>query len=52
MQQLAKCLRDESGATAVECGLIAGAIAASVIFASRLFGDDLAEFLFAASHGF
>ena len=52
MTKIVRCLEDERGATAVECGLIAGAIAASIIFASRLFGDGLAEVLFAASHGF
>ena len=52
MTKIVRCLEDERGATAVECGLVAGAIAASIIFASRLFGDGLAELLFAVSHGF
>ena len=39
--RLHKCLRDDTGATAIEYGLIAGLIAVVIIAAVTLLGADL-----------
>ncbi len=41
MKFINKFIRDESGATAIEYGLIAGLIAVVIITAVGLVGDDL-----------
>lgn len=52
MRKLAECLSDERGTAEVRFGLAAGAVAATMIFATRLVSDDLAEMLFSISTGF
>ncbi len=52
MSKLVGCLRNDRETSAVEIGLLAGTIAATAIFVTRLSGDGLAEFLFRISAGF
>ena len=52
MSRLAEFVRFQREPTAIEMGLLAGCAAAIVIFATRLFTDDLAIYLFKLSHGF
>ena len=40
-QSLVRFVRDESGATAIEYGLIAGIVSVAIIAAFALFGADL-----------
>ena len=52
MRRLVEHLRFEREPSAVETGLLAGGLAATSIFATRLVSDDLAVYLFSVSHGF
>lgn len=40
---VSRFMKDESGATAIEYGLIAGGISLGIVAALFAFGDDLAE---------
>jgi pilus assembly protein Flp/PilA len=48
--QMRAYIKDESGATAIEYGLIAGGIALAIVAALFAFGDDLAR-VFSAMGG-
>lgn len=44
-QLFARFVRDESGATAIEYGLIAGIVSVAIITAFALFGTDLSALM-------
>ncbi len=48
---LARFAKDESGATAIEYGLIAGIVSVAIIAAFGLFGDDLMALMKAIGTG-
>jgi pilus assembly protein Flp/PilA len=49
MYQLRRLLKDESGATAIEYGLIVGIMAALLVAVLGMFGDKLKELFVAIS---